>query len=135
MTVFKLHYDSGSGSPAPAPEELILRIKEAFPGALTSVEEALSAEARRVQASFEASGRADDEIARSIVRSLQNKAERMGPVYRFSMVMDASAKVHGHVRPGHITFFYEGIPSDDSERAILSFLSSLNLGSVETTEC
>jgi hypothetical protein len=130
-TVIKLSFDTAQ-SPIPyTPEDLIRRIKDWFPDSTVSLECGLVAEANRVQTAAKSKRVGNDDGVQNIVRSLLDKARRMGPVYRFTILMDGKVEVRGHSRPGHVVFMYKGELSEKSEQAMFDLLKSLNVGVIE----
>lgn len=131
MIVIQLILDESESVPCLTPEEMIRRLQEAFPDASASQADALAIEAKNAEEYYKKRGIENEKIPQIIIRSLLSKSERMGPVYRFSFIIDDHVKVWGNVRKRYITFFSKTPLSPNSERLITDFLRSFGQGRIE----
>ncbi len=112
------------------PEQLASRVKDRFPDVVVILRDRFAVEAQAAADYFESRGTEDQKGPQRIIRSLQSKADRNGPCYKFTLVLDRDLGVSGSVTPKGIIFLYEGSLSQESEDRVLTFLRAFRPGRI-----
>lgn len=102
--------------------EALARLHEHFPDVVQLPGDQLAEEVRRAVEL----GAAD-----VVVRSLREKASRLGPCYGFNLSVPSGVRIMGHVRKYDITFSTKASLSEEDQKPILEYLRSFGRGEPE----
>lgn len=117
-------YEHPSGE-AFKPEEVIQKLRAAFPEATVLPGDQLALRAQRAEAKAHL---LSPQSASVIVETLWRNARQLGPAYAFEIPTTAGCRVRGNARRYNVTFLSEGPLSPALHERILAFLKSLGAG-------
>jgi hypothetical protein len=107
------------------PEKVIARLRSDFPEADVDPTDQSAAEVERVRQFAKSHLDSDSEVQSTVLRQIQGKARRNGPVYSFEL-----AGVTGTAGRYSISFVSDVEIEPSLRQRIVTFLESLKLGSV-----
>jgi hypothetical protein len=107
------------------PEKVVAKLRLAFPDVDIDPTDQSAAEVERIRQFIESKADSDPNVRSTMLRQIQGKARRNGPVYSFSL-----AGLTGTAGRYSIAFIAEVEIEPSLRQRIVSFLESLGLGTV-----
>ena len=107
------------------PEKVIAKLRVAFPEAEVDPADQAAAEVERVRQFAESESDADPHVRSTMLRQIQGKARRNGPVYSFGL-----AGVTGTAGRYSVSFLSDTEIELSLRQRIVAFLESLGVGTV-----
>lgn len=113
------------------PQKVLERLSEAFPMVTIDYQDLAQNEVDSL-IDFLDTNKTPEPRRGHMLRQIQGKASRIGPVYSFSLDVPEQGILSGKAGRYHVTFFFERSLNSAIEQAIIRFLQSLQLGTIRS---
>jgi hypothetical protein len=111
------------------PEKVVMKLQRAFPEATVDPTDKSAAEVDRVRAFLDSQDDMSPDIKATMLRQIQGKARRNGPVYNF--VVGGISGIAGRY---YVSFHSDTEIEAPLKQRIVAFLESMRLGEIEVTK-